>query len=356
MTNEELVALIQAGVDVQENMAQLYQQNRRFITKIALPYSNTCELEDLVQEAYFGLEKAAKKFEPDRGFKFLTYAENWIRQVIHRYCQNNGNLKRVPVHVLEQISKYQKFRNDFIGVVGVEPTDEDYCGYLEISAKELKELRTHMVGSDVKSFSETVPGVDDATLADTLADDFNLEESVIGSIADEEAKAIIWGAVSDLKDREATIVRGYYRDGETLDDLADRLSISREKVRQLKFDAINTLRRCNNLKRLAEMFGYNCQQAYTWGLGRWRNTGTSSTEFLALKHIELQESKKEVTQQTAGLSKFTTTSAERVKKDSGHVPIGMQRLSKKLEEIDSMLDELNALSIYRNSTGKEVNQ
>lgn len=96
MTNEELVALIQAGVDVQENMAQLYQQNRRFITKIALPYSNTCELEDLVQEAYFGLEKAAKKFEPDRGFKFLTYAENWIRQVIHRYCQNNGNLMCNP--------------------------------------------------------------------------------------------------------------------------------------------------------------------------------------------------------------------------------------------------------------------
>lgn len=355
MTNEELVALIQSGVDVQENMAQLYRQNRRFIIKIALPYSNTCELEDLVQEAYFGLEKAAKRFEADRGFKFLTYAENWIRQAIQRYCQNNGNLKRVPVHVLEQISKYQKFRNDFSSVVGVEPTDEDYCGYLDISAKKLKELRTHMDASNVKSFSETIPGADDVTFADTIADDFNLEESVIDSITDEESKAIIWGAVSDLKDREATIVRGYYRDGETLDDLADRLSISREKVRQLKFDAISTLRRCNNLKRLAEMFGYNCQQAYNWGLGRWRNTGTSSTEFLAMKHIELQESKKEVTQQTADLSKFTATSAERVKKDSGHVPIGMQRLSKKLEEIDSILEELDTLSIYENSTRKKVN-
>ena len=79
MTNEELVALIQAGDHVSENMTMLYQQNRRFIAGLALPFSNSVELDDLMQEAYFGLEKAVSKYDPTLGYAFLTYAENHIR-------------------------------------------------------------------------------------------------------------------------------------------------------------------------------------------------------------------------------------------------------------------------------------
>lgn len=93
MTNEELVALIQAGDHVQDNMGQLYQQNREFIVKIALPYSKSVELEDLVQEAYFGLEKAVQRYDPTTGFKFLTYAEDCIRGTIQRYCQKKRQLE-----------------------------------------------------------------------------------------------------------------------------------------------------------------------------------------------------------------------------------------------------------------------
>ena len=72
MTNEELVALIQAGGHVSENMTMLYQQNRRFIAGIALPFSNSSDLEDLMQEAYFGLERAVSKYDASLGYKFLT--------------------------------------------------------------------------------------------------------------------------------------------------------------------------------------------------------------------------------------------------------------------------------------------
>lgn len=133
MTNEELVALIQAGVDVQENMGQLYQQNRNFIVKIVLPYSKSCEMDDLMQEAYFGLEKAVQRFEPDRDVLFISYAGIWIRNVIQRYCQNNGNLKRVPVHVVVRISKYLRFRDDYRMTVGEEPSDNQYCAFLGIA-------------------------------------------------------------------------------------------------------------------------------------------------------------------------------------------------------------------------------
>ena len=292
MTNEELVALIQAGDHVQDNMGLLYQQNRRFITGIALPFSSSVELDDLMQEAYFGLEKAVSKYDPTLGYAFLTYAENHIRLSIQRYCQNCGRLKRVPVHVLEQISKYQKFRSDFQAVVGDEPTDEEYCFYLGIENRRLKELRTYMTGSETASLEGIVPGTEDFTLADVIADDFNLEESVCDTLADEQAKTTIWGAVSDLGGNASEVVQGYYKNGETLQGISDRLEVSIERVRQIKNRAISNLRRNRKLKEAAEVYGYGCAQAYHWGLGHFKNTGTSATEYLALKHIEQEQSRK----------------------------------------------------------------
>lgn len=262
MTNEELVDLIQAGDHVQDNMGLLYQQNRRFITGIALPFSSSVELDDLMQEAYFGLEKAVSKYDPTLGYAFLTYAENHIRLSIQRYCQNCGRLKRVPVHVLEQISKYQKFRSDFQAVVGDEPTDEEYCFYLGIENRRLKELRKYMTGSETASLDGIVPGTEDFTLADVIADDFNLEESVCDTLADEQAKTTIWGAVSDLGGNASEVVQGYYKNGETLQGISDRLEVSIERVRQIKNRAISNLRRNRKLKEAAEVYGYGCAQAY----------------------------------------------------------------------------------------------
>ena len=125
----------------------LYQQNRRFIAGIALPFSNSSDLEDLMQEAYFGLERAVSKYDASLGYKFLTYAENWIRQSLQRYCQNNGNLKRMPIHVLEQISQYQKFRSDFQAVVGMNQQMKNTVTTFGIKKQRLKELRKYMIST-----------------------------------------------------------------------------------------------------------------------------------------------------------------------------------------------------------------
>lgn len=341
MTNEELVALIQAGDHVQDNMGQLYQQNREFIAKIALPYSKSVELEDLLQEAYFGLEKAVQRYDPTTGFKFLTYAESWIRQSIHRYCQNSGNLKRLPVHVLENISKYQKFRSDFQSIVGDEPTDEEYCHYLGVTTGQLKTLRKYMVGSEPVSLEGAIPGADNLTLGETLADEFNLEETVCNDVAEQQDKEVIWGAVSALDGRQADIITGHFKNGETLDNLSDRLQISKGRVRQLKNKGIKLLRRNRKLKELAGMYGYGCAQAYHWGVRHYKNTRTSSTEFLALKHIEQEESMQRASAEIRGLTELTALSAHRIRGRDGYTPIGLQNVDKVLARAEALLKEVD---------------
>lgn len=347
MTNEELVALIQAGDHVRDNMGQLYQQNKNFIAKLVYPFSKVCEMEDLMQEAYFGLEKAVYRYDPTTGFKFLTYAESWIRQSVQRYFQNNGNLKRMPIHVLEQISQYQKFRSDFKGVVGDEPTDEEYCFYLETTKDQLKTLRKYMVGSEMVSLDGTIPGADNLTLGETLADEFNLEETVCDYVAEQQNKEVIWGSVSALDSRQADIITGHFKNGETLDNLSNRLEISKERVRQLKNKGIKLLRRNRKLKELADLYGYGCAQAYHWGVRHYKNTGTSATEYLALKHIEQEQSRKNSAKEIRGISTFAQVSSARMKKENGTVPIGLKKLQKTIEQAEVLLREADALTKRR---------
>ena len=344
MTNEELVALIQAGGHVSENMTMLYQQNRRFIAGIALPFSNSSDLEDLMQEAYFGLERAVSKYDASLGYKFLTYAENWIRQSLQRYCQNNGNLKRMPIHVLEQISQYQKFRSDFQAVVRDEPTDEEYCYHLGIKKQRLKELRKYMISTETVSLDGIVPGTEDFTLADVVADDFNLEETVCDTLADEQAKTVIWGAVSDLGGNASEVVHGYYKNGETLQSISDRLEVSIERVRQIKHRAISNLRRNRKLKEAAEVYGYGCGKAYHWGLGRFKNTGLSSTEFLAMKHLEQEQWFKSNVKKVRDISTLTRVSSRRLKQENGTVPIGLKKLAKTIEQAEALLREVDKIT------------
>ena len=335
MTNEELVAQIKAGENVQENMGQLYEQNRNYICQIAVPFSRIAELDDLMQEAYFGLEKAVQKYDPALGYKFLTYAESWIRQAIQRYIQNTGNIKRIPVYTLERISKYQKFSSDFRAITGKEPSDSDCCAYLKISPGQLKELRKYMVEGKSVSIYDPIPGTDDVVLGDTIADEFDLEETVVDDLAGDT----LWDAVDDLGGRYPAIIRGEYQRNQTLEVTASQLGISIERVRILKKRAIQLLERDKRVKQLAEVYGYNCGQTYHWGIQRFANTNTSSTEFLALKHIEHEESQKDMAVKVQDLKAVTDLAAEQIKQDSGYVPSGILRLQELNRKIETMIQE-----------------
>lgn len=107
MTNEQLTIRIKAGIDVANNMLQLWQQNRGFIHKIVNQYKAYAEEEDLEQEGYLGLSDAVSHYNPDEGVTFLHYASFWIKQYMSRYIKSNGTI-RLPEFMQGRIREYNK--------------------------------------------------------------------------------------------------------------------------------------------------------------------------------------------------------------------------------------------------------
>lgn len=337
MTNEELVAEIQAGVNVPDNMAQLYQQNKPFIRKVVFPFSSCCEMDDLMQEAYFGLYNAAQGFRKEEGFKFTTYAEWPIRTAVQRYCQRTGQQKKLPPQIIHQISQYQKFKSDVMAATGEEPSDQEYCQFIPVTLAGLKELRKYMHEMTPVSIDMVLPGTEDFTVGDTIPDEFDLEESVSEQLSRPVGEAMLWEAVSDLGDRYSTIIEGQFRKGETLGDLGDQLEISKERVRFLRNRALTALRRSKKVYEAADIYGYDCGKAYHWGFGHFKNTNTSSTEFLAIKRIEREEHRKYLADQIRDHSATANTIAKHfLEKEDQYIPVGVQRLMDLNAEAEAM--------------------
>ena len=108
MTNEQLVAQIQGGLDVKENMQQLYLQNKGMIYRMVKKYRNIdkmTDIDDLMQQAYLGLVEAVDRYEPEKGVLFLSYATYWIVQSVKRYLEQCGRVMYLPAHTQEKVYK-----------------------------------------------------------------------------------------------------------------------------------------------------------------------------------------------------------------------------------------------------------
>jgi len=291
LTNEELVALIQSGIDVNVNMTELYEQNKWLMHKLAYPYKDSVEIEDLMQEAYFGLVKAVESFDPGQELKFMTYAVHKIKAQMSRYNADCGRTKRIPVHMLQEMSKYHSFKKKFIQDSHIDPTDDDFMSGLGITKRKLKSLEKCIYECNTMSLEAIILGTDDMSVADTIADDFNLEESIIEADSIEYASNRLWAAVDSLEEKRKKAIVGLYKDNMTLGDIAQEQGVSTERIRQLETDGIRKLQKMDELKEAAEMYGYDCSQAYHYGVGRFKDTGMSSTEFVALKRIETSAKK-----------------------------------------------------------------
>lgn len=108
VTNEQLVARIQAGLDVPGNMLRLWEQNRGYIALVAKNYQAFEDIEDLKQEGYIGLCRAVDEYKPQEGIAFMTYAGYWIRQQMQRYVENCSSVIRVPSHARAKAHQYEK--------------------------------------------------------------------------------------------------------------------------------------------------------------------------------------------------------------------------------------------------------
>ena len=130
MTNEQLVAQIQGGLDVKENMQQLYLQNKGMIYRMVKKYRNIdkmTDIDDLMQQAYLGLVEAVDRYEPEKGVLFLSYATYWIVQSVKRYLEQCGRVMYLPAHTQEKVYKYNQVTGSYLSQYNREPTDEEYC-------------------------------------------------------------------------------------------------------------------------------------------------------------------------------------------------------------------------------------
>ena len=291
MTNEELVALIQAGENVEDNISKLYKRVERLIAKMALPYADQLEVDDAKQEAYFALVEAIKEFNPLLGYKFNTIFSRILKNTFNRlWCKRRySRLTSMTHHELSLISKYVKFKNCYLKEHDSNPGSKEIMDALNITESKLKKLEQHIQESTCDSLDVPIVENENLNLGDSIADDKNNISDLIDSLSIEKAKGDIWEAVDSLPERERKIIIRRYKDGAGCELISDDWGRSHQWIRDIEKHGLDLLREDQKIKEAAEVYGCNSMYAYHYGLQRFENTGSSSTEYLAIKYVELED-------------------------------------------------------------------
>lgn len=283
-SNEQLAALIRAGEDVAGNMELLYGQVRGFIHSVAWKYRGYADVEDLEQEGYLALYPAVAGYDPAAGYKFLTYAGNWIRQSMTRYIQNNG-MVRIPVHEQEQIRRYGQFVDAFYQQTGHKPSERETAYYLGMNRDKVQRLRRSALSGQIQSLDAVVVEEGEGSLGDIVPDPEDMEERILSRIEARQLKETLWEEVDTLPGNQPLVLRSLYRERKTLAQTGEQIGADANRVRGIKYDALRELRRPRHSRKLAPFLpeAYGSQAYRHNGVGEFNRTWTSSTERLAMK-------------------------------------------------------------------------